>query len=98
MNFLALKTTLNTLFVNVTMAEGVEDVTTAIDNLLGGAQLIGAAVIGIAVALAAFHFVKGGREDWQIGKGKIAGIIIGALMIATATGIKAWVNSMVGFH
>lgn len=103
MKFFLIKNAVNTLTIKTVIAAGgaggalPPELTNAINNLLNAIKLLGGAVSGIMIAICAFHFIKGGREDFQIGKGKVAGIIIGLVMVAAAAAIQTWINGMVGF-
>lgn len=83
------------LSVSPVMADVPPDVTQTIGNFLTGIQAIGGTVAAVMIGLAAFHFIKGGKEDFLIGKSKIVGIVIGLAMLILASSLKTWVTGMI---
>ncbi len=75
----------------------MEGLTSTIVNFITGVQVIGGGVAALMGGVAAYHFFKGGREDFQIGKGKLAGIVIGLVVLLGCIPLKDWISSMIGF-
>lgn len=58
-------------------------------------QIIGGGVAALMLGISAFHFIKGGREDFTIGKSKLVGIVIGLLLVIGCIPLESWIQSIV---
>lgn len=74
-----------------------ENIVNTIANILTFVQVVGGGLIGLMLALAAYHFIAGGQQSFELGKRKIIGIVIGAGLLFGAGTISAVIKSTYGY-
>ena len=68
---------------------------TIIISIIHIVQIIGGGIAALMLGVSAFHFIKGGREDFAIGKSKLIGIVVGDLLVVGCIPLEAWIQSIV---
>lgn len=70
---------------------------TTIDNITTGGQLIGGSLATIFLVIAAVQHMHGSEESIEKSKKRIVAVIVGIILCAGCTVIKAWISSMMAF-
>ena len=66
-----------------------------LNNIVTHGITIGGSFLIVAIMFVGYNVIWGGREGIAILKKYAPGIIIGALLIFGATGLAAWIRSMI---
>ena len=74
-----------------------QSIVNTINTVVQYVQLVGAAVVILMFALAAFPFITGGQQGFELGKRKVIGIIVGAGLLFCATAVGTLVKTMYGY-
>lgn len=89
---------MNLLYVILPLAIKVPpQMTTTIDNVLTALQIIGGALAGVFLGIAAIQFMSGGRNAVEMTKTKIVCIVAGMAVLAGSSVIKVFIQSLIAF-
>lgn len=75
----------------------IQNILDTIMTIVSYVQLLGGGVIVLCVALAAIPFLRGGQQNFEVGKAKIIGIVVGAALLFCATAIATVIKNMFGY-
>lgn len=70
---------------------------TTINNFMTAGQVIGGLLAGIFLLIAATQFMSGGREAVEMSKKRIACVIIGMVLVAGCSVLKAFISGLIAF-
>lgn len=68
-----------------------------ITNFMTAGQIIGGLLAGIFLLIAAVQFMSGGRNAVEMSKTRIVCVIVGMVLVAGCSGIKAFITSLIAF-
>lgn len=74
-----------------------QEITTTINNFMTAGQLLGGALAGIFLLIAAIQFASGGKNAVEMGKFRLVCVIVGMTLIAGCSVIKAFIDGLMGF-
>lgn len=70
----------------------MDKIAQTIMQIATGAQLVGGAILVICIILCGIKIMAGGAEGLRDGKRWFVGIVIGAILLFSASAIKEWLK------
>lgn len=70
---------------------------TTIENFMTAGQIIGGLLAGIFLLIAAIQFMSGGRNAVEMSKTRIVCVIVGMVLVAGCSAIKAFISGLIAF-
>lgn len=80
--------------LGVTMPSGLS---TTLDNIMTGGQVIGIATAGVILVIAGVQFMTGGRNAVEMGKNRIIFLIVGLVLVAGCSVLKTFLVGLMAF-
>lgn len=81
-----------------TLAASVpSEIIDTINNFMTAGQIIGGALAGIFIIIAAIQFTSGGKNAVEMGKFRIVCVIVGMILISGCSVIKAFIDGLMAF-
>ena len=80
--------------LGVTMPAGLS---TTLDNIMTGGQVIGVATAGVILVIAGIQFMTGGRNAVEMGKSRIIFLIVGLVLVAGCSVLKTFLVGLMAF-
>jgi hypothetical protein len=87
-----MKNALITLAVNIPA-----QMTDTINNFMTAGQIIGGLLAGIFLLIAAIQFMSGGKNAVEMSKTRIVCVIVGMVLVAGCSIIKAFIDGLISF-
>lgn len=72
-------------------------ISTTIENFMTAGQIIGGLLAGIFLLIAAIQFMSGGRNAVEMSKTRIVCVIVGMVLVAGCSAIKAFISGLIAF-
>lgn len=86
--------TTTTLKLAVSLPAGLS---TTIENFMTAGQVIGGLLAGVFLLIAAIQFMSGSRNAVEMSKTRIVCVIVGMILVAGCSVIKAFVSGLISF-
>lgn len=73
------------------------EITTTITNFMTAGQILGGSLASIFLLIAAVQFMSGGKSNVETGKYRIVCVVVGMVLVAGCSVIKAFIDGLMGF-